>query len=144
MQIENFSIDLYDDVITLWKAVNLSLGSSDTREEIERVLKRNPTLFLVGKIDEKIISAVFGGFDGRRGFVHHLAVHPKFQKQGYGKLMMNELMKRFKELDVHKVHLFIEIENEGVVDFYSKQGWHLRDDLKMMSYLLKNPKNIRE
>ena len=144
MEIETFTIDMYEEVVSLWKSTGLTLGSSDTKDQIDRVLKRNPTLFLVGKKDNKIISAVFGGFDGRRGFVHHLAVDIKYQNQGYGKQMMNELMAKFKDMDVHKVHLFIENQNKQVVHFYKKLGWHVRDDLTMMSYLLKNPKNIRE
>ncbi|MHA1304946.1 MAG: GNAT family N-acetyltransferase [Candidatus Heimdallarchaeaceae archaeon] len=133
MQIKKFTIDMYPDVFALWKAVDLTLGSSDTEEETKRMLERNPDLFLVGEEDGKIVGVVIGGFDGRRGYVHHLAVDPAYQKRGYGKLLMEELTRKFAEMNVHKVHLFIEKRNIGVVDFYEKLGWHVRDDLIMMS-----------
>jgi len=135
MKIEQFSMDSYDDIIALWKKTGISVGSTDTKEEIEKMTKRNPQLFLVGKLDQKLISVVMGGFDGRRGYVHHLAVDPDYQKKGYGKMIMDELNARFRQLKVHKVHLFIEKYNKEVVKFYLNLGWEIRDDLIMMSYI---------
>ncbi|MEJ2296249.1 MAG: GNAT family N-acetyltransferase [Candidatus Lokiarchaeota archaeon] len=76
-----------------------------------------------------------GGYDGRRGYVHHLAVDPDFQHQGYGRELMDELISRFKVMRVHKIHLFIEKYNLPVVEFYKKLGWEVRDDLVMMSFV---------
>jgi ribosomal protein S18 acetylase RimI-like enzyme len=135
MIIEKFAMNFYDKVIELWRKAGISVGSSDTKEELERMLQRNPHLFLIGKIDEKVISVVMGGFDGRRGYIHHLAVDPDYQRKGYGKQLIDVLMKEFRELRVHKVHLFIEKYNKSVVEFYSNLGWNIREDLIMMSYI---------
>lgn len=133
MEIEKFSMDYYNDVIKLWKKAGISVGSSDTVEEVKIMLNRNPRLFLIGKLNNHVIAVVMGAFDGRRGYVHHLAVDPKHQKKGYGKILMDELMKNFRQMGVHKIHLFIEKYNEEIVDFYLKLGWEIRDDLIMMS-----------
>jgi len=135
MIIEKFSMKFYEEVVELWRKSGISVGSTDTKEELERVVRRTPQLFLVGKINEKIISVVIGGFDGRRGYVHHLAVDPDYQKKGYGKMIMGELMNKFLKLNVHKVHLFLEKYNKEVVEFYRNLGWEIRDDLIMMSYI---------
>jgi ribosomal protein S18 acetylase RimI-like enzyme len=135
MKIEEFSMESYDDVIILWRKSGISVGSTDTKEEIKKMLDRNPQLFLVGKLDQKVIGVVMGGFDGRRGYVHHLAVDPNYQKRGYGKMIMDELIARFRKMSVHKIHLFIEKYNKYVVEFYRNLGWQIRDDLIMMSYI---------
>ena len=135
MKIEKFSMELYEDIIKLWRKAGVNVGSTDTREEIQRMLKRNPNLFLIGRVDKKIIGVVMGGFDGRRGYVHHLAVDPEYQKRGYGKALMQELIARLYNMRVHKVHLFIERYNKEVVNFYLNLGWDIRDDLIMMSYV---------
>lgn len=135
MKIINFTPEMYEDVYKIWEQTGLSLGSSDTKEQITNVFHRNPSTFLVGVLDTKIIAVVMGGSDARRGYVHHLAVHPDFQRKNYGRLMMDELIKRFMSLDIKKIHLFIEKSNEGVETFYGKMGWVLRDDLKMMSFV---------
>ncbi|MFX1498795.1 MAG: GNAT family N-acetyltransferase [Promethearchaeota archaeon] len=135
MKIEKYAIENYDEIIKLWRKVDLTITSSDSKEEVERMLQLNPDLFLIGKIDEKIIGVVMGGFDGRRGYVHHLAIEPKYQKKGFGKMLVDELMKKFREKKVHKVHLFIEKRNNDVITFYQKLGWEMRNDLVMMSII---------
>ena len=135
MKIEKFTIDYYNKIITLWRKAGINVGSSDTLEEIDRILRRNPDLFLIGKINGKVISVVIGGFDGRRGYVHHLAVDPDYQKMGYGKMIMDELIEKFRKIGAHKIHLFIEKYNKDVVNFYQNLGWEIRDDLIMMSYI---------
>jgi len=135
MKIEQFIIDDYDQIIDIWEKAGINVGSSDTKEEIEKMLNRNPSLFLVGKMNGKIIAVVLGGYDGRRGYVHHLAVDPEYQNKGYGKKLMDELMFRFKKKKAHKIHLFIERYNRSVIDFYKKLGWEIRDDLVMMSFI---------
>ena len=138
MKIENFSMKFYDDVIRLWRITGISMGSSDNKEELARMAHQNPNLFLIGKVSDAIIGVVMGGFDGRRGYVHHLAVDPNYQKKGFGKLLMNELIKRFRQEGVHKVHLFIEKRNNKVVDFYRNLGWEVREDLTVMSHVTDN------
>ncbi len=135
MKIENFNMQYYYEVLELWKRAEIGVGSSDTKEEIAMILDRNPELFLIGKEEEKIVAVVIGAFDGRRGYVHHLAVDPNYQEKGYGKAIMDDLIERFRIKKVHKIHLFIEKYNKKVVDFYSNQGWEIRKDLIMMSFV---------
>ena len=96
MKIENFTMDQYDTIINLWRKSGISLGSSDKKEEIERIFQRNPTLFLIGKIYDKVIGVVMGGSDGRRGYVHHLAIDPDYQRNGYGKMILDCLIASLK------------------------------------------------
>ncbi|MFX0030212.1 MAG: GNAT family N-acetyltransferase [Candidatus Hermodarchaeota archaeon] len=135
MKIENFSMESYKSVIDLWKKAGISVGSSDSKEEIEKMLKRNPNLLLIGKLNEKVIAVVMGGFDGRRGYIHHLAVDPMHQKRGHGKKIMEELINNFRKMGVHKIHLFIQRDNQEVVNFYKNLDWQVRDDLIMMSFV---------
>ena len=135
MKIENYTSQFYEDVVNIWKRTGISVTSSDTKEEVSVMLNRNPDLCLIAKIDERVIGVVMGGFDGRRGYVHHLAIDPEYQKKGYGKLLMDELIERFKKKRIHKVHLFIEKHNEDVIAFYNKLGWEIRKDLVMMSFI---------
>ncbi|MHA2127558.1 MAG: GNAT family N-acetyltransferase [Promethearchaeota archaeon] len=84
MKIEKCSIKFYEEVIQLWRKAGIGVSSSDSKKEFQRMLQRNPDLCLIGKLEKKILAAVIGGFDGRRGYVHHLAVDPSYQRKGYG------------------------------------------------------------
>jgi len=41
------------------------------------------------KKDDMIIGSVMVGFDGHRGSVNYLSVHPDFQKKSLGKRLMD-------------------------------------------------------
>jgi ribosomal protein S18 acetylase RimI-like enzyme len=129
MEIREMTIKDYDKVYNLWEKTDIILKKSDEKQEIDRMIKRNPYTCLVGLIKDEIVSAVMGGFDGRRGYVHHLAVKPKLQGQGLGREMMEELMSRFQDLKVIKVHLFVEENNKEVKDFYRNIDFEERTDL---------------
>jgi len=137
MKIVEMTIDMYEEVYALWERAGIGLGWSDSKYGIKRMLERNQGLCLVIKEESRILGVVLGGFDGRRGYVHHLAVDPRYQRKGLGRKLMDELMKRFLDMRIHKVHLFIDVHNKKVIDFYRKLGWFVRDDLIMMSYDLK-------
>ncbi len=137
MLIREFNMTDYYKVIRLWEKCNIVLGISDSVQEFKKVHDSHPDLILVGEINNKIISAVLGSFDGRRGWVHHLAVDPEYQGKGYGKMLIDELEKRFIKYGVVKYHLMIFKDNLKVVNFYKKLGFHLRDDIVTMSKALK-------
>ena len=133
--IEKFSIDMYDQVYELWQLGNLTLGSSDTKERIQKVAERNPETFLVGKIENKVVACVMGMHDGFRGYIYHLAVDPNHRSNGYGKRLMYELHDVYERIGILKIHVLIEKRNKKVQEFYHKLGWHIRDDLMLMSYI---------
>jgi len=128
----------YHAVFEIWQACELTLGLSDTFQELERVRLLHPNLFLVLENGKEIIGTVMGSFDGRRGYVHHLAVLPEHRQNGCGTLLMRELEKRYEKMGAVKIHLFVEKRNQAVVAYYEKRQWQVRNDLIMMS------KNIKE
>jgi len=135
MKIQTFSMVFYDEVIQLWRNAGLGVSSSDSKGEVEKMLNRNPDLFLIGTLKDKVVAVVMGAFDGRRGYVHHLAIDPTYQRQGYGTKIMTKLNETFRQKGIHKIHLFIEKHNKEVIDFYKNLGWEIREDLIMMSFV---------
>jgi GNAT superfamily N-acetyltransferase len=99
MQIREFAFtrDL-DSVLDLWSAAGsgIQLGRSDEPEEIRKKLARDPDLILVAEDKGRLIGAVMGGFDGRRGMVYHLAVAAGERGKGIGRALMAELERRLQ------------------------------------------------
>jgi ribosomal protein S18 acetylase RimI-like enzyme len=119
----------YPAVYLLWQnaGAGIHLRRSDTPEEIAKKLERDPDLFLVAEINEQIIGSVIGGFDGRRGFVYHLAVDAVHRGAGLGAALMAELEQRLKGKGCLKAYLFIAPENTAVTGFYQHIGWQPMD-----------------
>jgi ribosomal protein S18 acetylase RimI-like enzyme len=136
--IREFQPEDFDQVHSLWEQSRIALGVSDTREEILRMHQMNPDLFLVGEADNRIVAVVMGGFDGRRGIVHHLAVDPDHRNKGYGRQIMTELERRFNLRGLVKINFWVQTDNLEAVDFYQKIGYYLRPDLVTMSKVLRD------
>ena len=123
----------YDAVIEMWRGLaGMGLSKSDEPGEIERFIARNPETSLVLTRDDTIVGSVLGGFDGRRGYLYHLAVREEDQGRGYGTMLMDELERRFRDLGAMRLHLMIYIDNDAA-EFYRKRGWWVRDELLLMS-----------
>ena len=63
------TLEDYDEVYALWMGIHgFGIRSiDDSKEGVERFLKRNPTTSMVAVADGKIVGAILCGHDGRRG-----------------------------------------------------------------------------
>lgn len=126
----------------LWHLVKFEKTYSDQFQEIKKMILRNPRLCLCLKDlnSNRLVGAVLGGFDGRRGWIHHLAIHPEYQKKGFGLRLMKKLTREFEMMGVAKLKLEIVESNHSVITFYEKLGWQTRPELTTMSLTLKTIK----
>ncbi|WP_141433145.1 GNAT family acetyltransferase [Bacillus sp. 03113] len=131
MKFREFTLNDFDAVTNLWKKAGLILSRSDTFEGMKEKLKRDPELFFVLEDSTRIIGVVMGSYDGRRGWINHLAVDPEYQGRNIGQKIMAELELRFKQAGCEKINLLIELDNEKVQGFYKKQGFK-KDELIFM------------
>jgi ribosomal protein S18 acetylase RimI-like enzyme len=131
MYIRNFQIEDYDEIVALWQRAGLILGASDDYEGIAHKLLRDPDLFLVAVEESVLVGAVMGSYDGRRGWINHLAVSPQYQGNGLGTQLIGELEQRLHHKGCTKVNLLIEAANTAVQTFYQRLGYQ-RDQLIFM------------
>ena len=129
MQLRSFGWRDLEAVLDLWRAAGpgIHLGRSDSPDEIRKKLSRDPDLFLVAEDQGRIIGAVMGGYDGRRGLVYHLAVLPEERRRGLGSPLMAELEQRLRAKGCVKYYLLVTPDNPQVLEFYRRLGWSVMD-----------------
>ena len=105
--IRTMTIDDYDGVHELWMTIKgFGIRSvDDSREGVERFLKRNPSTSVVAEEDGKIVGGILCGHDGRRGCLYHVCVHEDYRRKGIGKAMVVRAMEKLKEENISKVSL---------------------------------------
>lgn len=137
-QIRAMTIADYDGVFALWRAAEgLGLGESDEREAIGAYLDRNPEMSFVALSGEQIVGAVLCGHDGRRGYLHHLAVTPPWRHRGIGRALVEASLARVKAAGLPKCNLFLFGHNATGRAFWLKHGWSAREDLVLVQKTLK-------
>lgn len=76
----------------------------------------------------EVVGSVFGAFNGRRGWVYHLVIHPKYQRKGYGSILIQRAEKALKKIGATRVLLGIWKSDKWLLSFYSKNGYCAFDD----------------
>lgn len=137
MQIREFHIADYEKVLGLWKACGLILRPGDDLDGIKLKLQRDPDLFLVAEDGQEIVGVVMGGWDGRRGWINHLAVKPNRQRKGIGSSLIGELEKRLCGRGAKKVNAQVYRSNAKSFDFFKSVGYEVHSDLVMIGKHLK-------
>ena len=107
-------------------------STGDDRKGIELKLQRDPDLFLVASEDDDVNGVVMGAWDGRRGWINHLAVRPSKQREGIGRLLVAELENRLKKKGAKKVNAQIYKWNKKSIDFFKAVGYEIHTDLIMI------------
>jgi ribosomal protein S18 acetylase RimI-like enzyme len=127
MNIRPFQNSDESAVIDLWQKCNLVRSVNNPKKDIQRKLAVNPDLFLVGLIDDKLIATVIVGYEGHRGWINYLAVHPEYRRQGYARQIMGEAEKLLRGLDCPKINLQVRTSNGEVMEFYRRIGYSIDD-----------------
>jgi ribosomal protein S18 acetylase RimI-like enzyme len=119
-------------VVALWSAAFPDDPPwNDPAAIIERKLRVQRELFLVGEAEGRIVAAAMAGFDGHRGWVHHLAVAESERGKGLGSRMMSEVERRLAALGCVKLNLQVRRQNARVVEFYRRIGFAEEDRISM-------------
>lgn len=125
----------YEEVYSMWQITSKrALSKADSKEGILKYLARNSGMSQVAVIDEKIVGTVLAGHDGRRGFIHHMAVSPQYRRLGIGKKMAQVALDKIQADGIEKTHIFCYQNNETGQSFWKTLGFSKRDDVYVYSY----------
>lgn len=126
-----FTPNDYEAAYQLWvntPGMGLNM-TDDSREGVLRYLQRNPTTCYVAEDADEIVGTILAGHDGRRGFIYHLAVHPKTRRTGIGTDLTEKALEALRKEGIHKVALVVFSGNASGNAFWERLGFTRRDDL---------------
>ena len=131
MNIRRMTMDDYDRIYALWMSCkNMGFNDKDdSREGIGKYLRRNPDTCFVAEQDGEIVGVILSGHDGRRGFIHHLAVREDCRRQGIGEQLVARGLEALKAEGINKAALLVFRRNEAGNAFWEKQGFTVREDV---------------
>jgi len=127
IRLRTFRLADYEPVFALWKQTEgIGLNESDTREAIGHFLRHNPGLSVIATAGGRVVGAVLCGHDGRRGYLHHLAVARK------GRRLVSACLDRLRAAGIPKCNLFLFASNLAGKAFWRHLGWSVRADLRLV------------
>lgn len=132
IDIERFTESDRNGVIALWNIVFPEEPAHNAPSEmISRKQGVQPDLFFVARQRGQVVGTVMAGYDGVRGWVHKLAVHPDLRRQGLASKLMQRAETALKASGCPKLNLQVRATNAGVVKFYESLGYAVEERVSL-------------
>jgi ribosomal protein S18 acetylase RimI-like enzyme len=127
---DDFTIDCYRasdeaELLALWQVCGLIVPWNNPYTDIARKTADSPELFFTGRIGERLVASCMAGYDGHRGWIYYLAVHPSVQRRGYAARLVAHSEGKLLELGCPKLELMVRNSNQAVIAFYQAIGFGL-------------------
>ncbi|WP_213879010.1 GNAT family acetyltransferase [Pseudomonas sp. dw_358] len=119
-------------VMTLWKIVfGYETAHHTPSLAIDKKLAVDDGLFFVALADDEVTGTVLAGYDGHRGWLYSVAVHPAHRGKGLGARLVHHAERALTQLGCMKINLQILRANEGVTAFYEALGYSTEPHISM-------------
>lgn len=131
--IANYSNDHHRHaVIALWETVfGYETAHNTPSLAIDKKLAVADELVFVALRDEEVIGTVMGGYDGHRGWLYSVAVHPAHRREGLGAKLVRHAENALIALGCMKINLQIISANASVAAFYEALGYSIEPRISM-------------
>ena len=120
-------------ILDLWREAGATVSATDTVEDIRRAINENMSVLLVAELDGTLAGSIIGGFDGWRGNIYRLAVHPEFQRQGIARKLVADVEERLAAMGAKRITALVEKEHAWATSFWNAVGYH--NDAGMVRYV---------
>ena len=134
-----FNPSHYQAAYDLWsRTEGVGLSDADSECAITAYLTHHQGLSFVALAGDELIGTCLCGHDLRRGYLHHVAVDPRFRQRGIARELVRRSVHALQQAGIQKCHLFLLAENHSGRAFWQHLGWQLRDDLSVLSLSIGN------
>jgi len=128
--------------LALWQGLpGIGLRDADSPPALARFLRRNPGLSFVAVAGGELVGVSLAGQDGRRGYLHHVAVRPDCRKRGTGRRLVEACVAALSAEGIEKVNFWVKADNAAGLAFWSRLGGRERTDIVMVSLILGDNEN---
>ena len=130
-------------LVELWRQCGLTRPWNNPYLDIERKLKHRPEWLRIAEVRRsanrwRLIGSVMIGYEGHRGWVNYLAVHPQWRRHGLGRALMQHAEQLLLAEACPKVNLQIRSDNDAVRAFYARLGYQVDEVTSMGKRLIQD------
>ena len=111
-------------LLTLWQDAGTSPSVTDTITDIRSVIE-SPASVLVAEVNRHIVGSLIATFDGWRGNMYRIAVHPDYRLRGIGRALVKEGEKRLMGQGAKRITALVEEKYPWAVAFWSSVGYEI-------------------
>jgi len=112
-----------DRLRTFWLTCGIKIRPGDDDASLARFDARNPGLLILAEEHGHLVGSALAGWDGRRGWLYHVAVHKDERRRGVGRELVAEIETRLRDLGCPKINLIVWDDNTYAMRFWEALGY---------------------
>ena len=123
MDIRTYRAGDGDRLRTFWLTCGIKIRPGDDDVSLARFAARNPGLLILAEEHGHLVGSALAGWDGRRGWLYHVAVHKDERRRGIGRDLVAEIETRLRALGCPKLNLIVWDDNTYAMRFWEALGY---------------------
>jgi ribosomal protein S18 acetylase RimI-like enzyme len=124
-RIRDYCLEDAQAVLELWRQAEATPGVTDTAEDLCRAVTQSKANVLVAEVKGQIVGSIIGTFDGWRGNIYRLAVHPDYRRQGLARALVAEVEKRLSRQGARRITALVEKDHPWAMSFWEAVGYRV-------------------
>lgn len=117
--------DDIESVLELWRVAGSTPSSTDTSGDLLTTINSAASSVIVAVSGGTVAGSIIGGFDGWRGNLYRLAVHPDYQRRGIARRLVSEAEEWLRGQGAKRVGAVVEKDHPWATGFWDSTGFVL-------------------
>ena len=112
-------------VLELWRQADATPGVTDTDDDLRRAIANSPAHVLVAEVGGRVVGSIIGTFDGWRGNIYRLAVHPDRRRQGIARALVAEVEAKLARQGAKRITALVEKGHPWAMALWEAVGYRV-------------------
>jgi len=124
-----------DAVLAFWETATTVPSATDDAESLVALLERSPDALIVADDNGALVGTAIAGWDGWRGAMYRVAVHPDARRRGIASAMIAEGERRLRARGARRLHMIVNVDEAPALEFWSSAGYARTDQSRFVKTL---------